>query len=102
MAEQIDFHTWFHNIDDTQFTAIILPIDTDEVTVECWDQDWYLCHQSNPPDLMTPFIIGKGTAWTVIPSLRRTDAGTIIGYARSLSGSGVLRCLATIPPPGVL
>jgi hypothetical protein len=94
------FFTWYHDVVDSHFIPIILPEDADEVTAASQDGDWYICNVENPENLKIPFIISIGAIWTIVPPVRVINAGTIVGYVRSLSGSITLRCFGTSPPLG--
>jgi hypothetical protein len=96
----LGFFTWYHDLSDSQFTAIVLPNDADEVTASCPDGDWYICHLENPASLKTPFVIQGGAVFTLVPAIRVVKANSVIAYARSLTGALTLRCFATSPSPG--
>jgi hypothetical protein len=100
--EFIQIQTWFIELSTSSFTPIVLEVDSDEILTVCNDDDWYICHTSDPTDDKIPFPIPKGNPWSLVFGVRRLDAGSTIGYAKSKSVEGaILHCYNTLPPPGI-
>lgn len=97
---ELGFFTWYHDLADSHFIAVVLPEDADEISLASQDGDWYIANNESPESLKLPFIVSKGTVFTLVPPVRVINANTTVAYARSLSGTITLRCLGTSPPLG--